>query len=90
VKGSEHIVAVDQLICAIGNGANPLLSKNWPELKVDEHGHILVDDHGMTNIPGVFAGGDIVTGAATVIEAMGAGKRAAQAIDAYLSARKET
>ncbi|MEI6971286.1 MAG: NADPH-dependent glutamate synthase [bacterium] len=85
VKGSEHIVEIDQLICAVGNGANPLLSKNWPELGVDKHGHIMVDGNGMTNVPGVFAGGDIVTGAATVIEAMGAGKRAAKAMGEYMS-----
>ncbi len=87
VKGSEHVIEIDQIICAIGNGANPLLSKSWPELKVDNHGHILVGENLMTNVPGVFAGGDIVTGAATVIEAMGAGKKAAAAIDAYIRGR---
>ena len=55
-----------------------------PDLKLDADGNIIVDDKGMTSIEGVFAGGDIVTGAATVIEAMGAGKRAARAIDRYL------
>ncbi len=84
VPGSEHVIPIDQLVMAIGNGANPLLSKSWPELVVDKHGHIPVDEKGMTNVPGVFAGGDIVTGAATVIEAMGAGKKAAKAIDDYL------
>ena len=86
VLGSEHVIEIDQFIVAIGNGANPLLSRSWPELKLDGHGHIAVDENLMTNVPGVFAGGDIVTGAATVIEAMGAGKRAAAAIDAYVNA----
>jgi glutamate synthase (NADPH/NADH) small chain len=84
VAGSEHVLDVDQFIIAIGNGPNPLLTKTWPELKLDARGNIPVDENQMTNLPGVFAGGDIVTGAATVIEAMGAGKRAARAIDAYL------
>jgi len=53
-------------------------------LKLNKYGNILVDDNGMTSLPGVFAGGDIVRGAATVILAMGDGKRAAQAMDAYL------
>lgn len=82
--GSEHVIECDLFIIAIGNGPNPLLTKNWPELALDKRGNIIVDANGMTNIPGVFAGGDIVTGAATVIEAMGAGKRAAKAIHAYL------
>ncbi len=84
VKGSEHIVPCDQLIVAIGNGPNPVLTKSFPELKLDKRGNIPVDEGMMTNVPGVFAGGDIVTGAATVIEAMGAGKKAAAAIDRYL------
>ena len=84
VKGSEHVVPCDQLIVAIGNGPNPILTKSFPELTLDKRGNIPVDERMMTNIPGVFAGGDIVTGAATVIEAMGAGKKAAAAIDEYL------
>ena len=84
VAGSEHIIPCDQLIVAIGNGPNPILTTSFPELILDRRGNIPVDDTMATNIPGVFAGGDIVTGAATVIEAMGAGKRAAEAIDAYL------
>ncbi len=87
VKGSEHIVPCDQLIVAIGNGPNPVLTKSFPGLTLDKRGNIPVDENTMmTNVPGVFAGGDIVTGAATVIEAMGAGKKAAAAIDAYLRA----
>ncbi len=85
IKGSEHIVPCDQLIVAIGNGPNPILTKSFPGLTLDKRGNIPVaDENMMTNVPGVFAGGDIVTGAATVIEAMGAGKKAAAAIDEYL------
>lgn len=84
IKGSEHVVPCDQLIIAIGNGPNPILTKSFPELTLNKRGNIPVDDDMMTNIAGVFAGGDIVTGAATVIEAMGAGKKAAAAIDRYL------
>jgi glutamate synthase (NADPH/NADH) small chain len=87
VQGSEHVVPVDQVVMAIGNLPNPLLTKTWKELQLDRRGNIPVDDNRMTNLNGVFAGGDIVTGAATVIEAMGAGKRAAQAIDAYLKTK---
>lgn len=72
------------MIVAIGNGPNPILTNSFPELQLDKRGNIPVDESMMTNIPGVFAGGDIVTGAATVIEAMGAGRRAAKAIDHYL------
>ncbi len=84
VKGSEHIVEVDEFIVAIGQGPNPMLTRDWPELKLNRKGNIEVDENQMTNLPGVFAGGDIVTGAATVIEAMGAGKIAARSIDRYL------
>jgi len=84
VAGSEHVIEVDQFVVAIGNGPNPVLTRNWPELALDKRGNIPVDENMMTNVRGVFAGGDIVTGAATVIEAMGAGKRAARAIDEYL------
>ncbi len=84
VKGSEHVIPCDLLIVAIGNGPNPILTKSFPTLALDKRGNIPVDEAMMTNIGGVFAGGDIVTGAATVIEAMGAGKKAAAAIDEYL------
>ncbi len=67
VKGSEHVIPVDLFVIAIGNLPNPLLTRNWPELKLDERGNIPVDGNRMTNLPGVFAGGDIVTGAATVM-----------------------
>ena len=71
-----------------GSRANPLLTGNTPGIHLNKWGNIVADPvTGATNLPGVYAGGDIVTGAATVIEAMGAGKRAARAIDAYLSGR---
>ena len=84
IPGSEHVLDCDAVIVAIGTRANPLLTSTCPELKLDRRGNILVDEQGLTNLPGVFAGGDIVRGAATVILAMGDGKRAATAIDTYL------
>ena len=84
VKDSHHILPVDEVIMAIGQSANPLVSSTTPALDVDKRGNIVADENGATSLPGVYAGGDIVTGAATVISAMGAGKKAAAAIDAYL------
>lgn len=85
VKGSEYVLDVDMVIMAIGQGPNPLIKQTTPVLAVNKRGNIIADENCATSIPGVFAGGDIVTGAATVISAMGAGKRAAAAIDGYLS-----
>jgi len=90
VSGSEHIVAIDACIVALGNDSNPLVPATTPGLKVNERGNIVVDDNGMTSIPGVFAGGDIVQGAATVILAMGDGRRAARGIRDYLAGRPGT
>jgi glutamate synthase (NADPH/NADH) small chain len=84
VAGSEFVVDCDVVVVAIGTRANPLLTATCPELKLNKWGNIEVDEHGMTNLPGVFAGGDIVRGAATVILAMGDGKVAARAMDEYL------
>ena len=85
VKGSEHTVDIDMVIVAIGQGPNPLLISSTPDLKTTEKGNIVADEITCkTSKRGVFAGGDIVTGAATVILAMGAGKKAAEAIDTYL------
>ena len=84
VPGSEFVIPCDVVVVAIGTKANPLLTATCPELKLNKWGNIVVDDNGMTSIPGVFAGGDIVRGAATVILAMGDGKRAAKAMDQYL------
>ena len=84
IKGSNFRMKVDTVVCAIGQGSNPLLPATMPGLKINEDGNILTDKNGMTSIEGVFAGGDIVTGAATVIAAMGAGKKCALAIGKYL------
>lgn len=89
VSGSEHVLDVQTVIIAIGNSPNPLLRTTTPSLEVNKKGGIVVDEEtGATSIPGVFAGGDAVTGAATVILAMGAGKRAAKGIDAYIKSKK--
>ncbi|MGA1871539.1 MAG: bifunctional dihydroorotate dehydrogenase B NAD binding subunit/NADPH-dependent glutamate synthase [bacterium] len=85
ITGSEHIIDVDVFIVAIGQGPNPLLTSRTPGIALTKKGNIIADEEtGATSRPGVFAGGDIVTGAATVILAMGAGKKAAKAIDQYL------
>jgi len=88
VPGSEFVVPCDVVVVAIGTRANPLLTSTCPDLKLNKQGNIIVDENGMTSLPGVFAGGDIVRGAATVILAMGDGKRAAKAIDNYLQLRR--
>ena len=89
VPGSEFTIDCDLAVVAIGNDPNPLLRRALPELKLGRTGTIEIDpETGATSIPGVFAGGDITTGAATVIEAMGAGKKAARGIDRYLSSSK--
>jgi len=85
VEGSEFTIDVDQVIVAIGQGANPLVASTTEGLETNKWGYIVADlETGATSKPGVYAGGDIVTGAATVILAMGAGRKAAQAIDEYL------
>lgn len=89
IKDSEFIIKTDLVIMAIGAGANPLLTSTLPTLELNKWGYIVADENGKTSIPGIFAGGDIVTGAATVISAMGAGKRAARAIDKYLKSKKK-
>lgn len=84
VKGSEFQLEVDTVIVAIGNKANPLIGQTTPDLKLNKWGNIIVDEQCRTSIEGVYAGGDIVLGAATVILAMGQGRVAAAAIDEYL------
>jgi glutamate synthase (NADPH/NADH) small chain len=84
IPGSEFVLPCEVVVVAIGTQANPLLTATAPDLKLNKWGNIVADENGMTNLPGVFAGGDIVRGAATVILAMGDGKRAARAMDEYL------
>ncbi len=84
VPGSEFTLDVDMVIQAIGTSPNPLLVSLIPGLERGRRGNVVVDKNGRTSIPHVYAGGDIATGAATVIEAMGSAKRAAAAIDAML------
>jgi glutamate synthase (NADPH/NADH) small chain len=85
IKGSEFVIDVDTVIVAIGNTANPLIQRTTEGLEVTKWGTIVVDEEtGKTSKEGVYAGGDVVSGVATVISAMGAGKRAARAIHEYL------
>lgn len=88
VKGSEHVLNVDVVIIAIGTSPNPLIKNTTKGLEVNARGGIIVDENGLTTKRGVYSGGDAVTGAATVISAMGAGKTAAKAIDEYLSGKR--
>ena len=85
IPGSEHDVECDAMIVALGNGSNPLLVKTTPGLNADNKGHITVDEKQATSHTKVWAGGDIVLGAATVILAMGEGRQAAAAINEYLA-----
>src|SRR5271165_6707568 len=87
IPGSEHEVECDQVVFAIGTNANPIIGQT-SRLLLDKRGYIACDDDLATSMAGVFAGGDIVTGAATVIEAMGAGRKAAASMKAYLGIRE--
>ncbi len=84
-EGSEHILDVETVVVAIGQTPNPLIKATTKGLETNQRGCIIADDHGATSLEGVYAGGDVVTGAATVILAMGAGKTAAESIDNLLS-----
>lgn len=84
VKESEFVMDVDTVIVAVGRTPNPIIQRTTQGLAVTKSGTIVTDENGKTNIEGVYAGGDIVTGEATVISAMGAGKRAARAIHEYI------
>ncbi len=85
IEGSEFSIECDLVVVAIGNDPNPLLPRAVPGLKMGRKGTIEIDPAtGQTSMKGIFAGGDIATGAATVIEAMGAGKAAARGINIYL------
>jgi len=88
IEGSEEKIKIDTALVAIGQSPNPLIPKTVKGLVIEKWGNIKTDDNGRTSIPGLFAGGDIATGAATVILAMGAGKRAARAIDVYIRSKK--
>jgi glutamate synthase (NADPH/NADH) small chain len=88
VKGSNFVIAADAVVIAIGNKPNPLISQTSPNLKTTKWGTLVVNEETMeTSTPGVFAGGDIVSGAATVISAMGQAKIAARSIHQYLQNR---
>ena len=87
IEGSEYEMPVDIVVVAIGNGPNPILQRTTQKISFSKWGNIIVNEDLSTSMPGVFAGGDIVTGSATVILAMGAGRRAAQSIDAYIQSR---
>ena len=89
IKGDIEIIPTNVAVIAIGNGSNPIISQTTPELDVNKWGNIIVDEKTMkTNMKGIFAGGDIVTGGATVILAMGAGRVAAANIHDYLNTGK--
>ncbi len=90
IAGSEFDMPVDTVIVAIGTGPNPIMAHTTPDLELTKRGNIAADEEtGATSKAGVFAGGDIVTGSATVILAMGAGRKAAKAIDEYLQSKKK-
>lgn len=86
-EGSNFVIDCDTVIMALGTSPNPLVKSTTPGLETDRRGCITADEHGATTREGVFAGGDAVTGAATVILAMGAGRKAAAAINAYLAGK---
>ena len=89
IPGSEYELPFDLVVIAIGNGSNPIIQRTTPDLRFNKWGNIVVNEDSMvTSKPGVYAGGDIVTGGATVILAMGAGRKAASAIDKYLQQSK--
>ena len=87
VPGSEFVIETDSVIMALGTSPNPLISRTTEGLEINRRGCIVADEVGQTSRKGVFAGGDAVTGAATVILAMGAGRKAAAAIDTYIKSK---
>jgi glutamate synthase (NADPH/NADH) small chain len=86
IEGSEHEMEVDTVIVSIGNDSNPLLTQTAGELETNKWGNIVTDEDGRTSMDRVYAGGDIVLGAATVILAMGEGRKAAASINQMLAA----
>ena len=89
IEGSEFELPVDTVIMAIGTSPNPLIKATTKGLDVNSHGGIIVSETGLTSREAVWAGGDAVTGAATVISAMGAGKLAAKSIDEYIKSKED-
>jgi len=90
ITDSEYELPIDMIVIAIGSGSNPTIQNTTPDLEFNKRGNILVDEQTMaTNKTGVYAGGDIVTGGATVILAMGAGRKAATSINNYLHSLTE-
>ncbi|MEE1199341.1 MAG: FAD-dependent oxidoreductase, partial [Christensenellales bacterium] len=88
-EGSEFTLEIDTMVMSIGTSPNPLIRSTTPGLETNRHGCIVTrGEDGLTSREGVFAGGDVVTGAATVILAMGAGKNAAAAIDEYIQNKR--
>ena len=88
IPGSEFVMELDAVIMSLGTSPNPLIRSTTPGLETNDHGCLIVDENESTTKEGVYAGGDAVTGAATVILAMGAGKKAAAAIDEYIKNKK--
>ena len=88
LPAANSSLEVEAAIVATGNGSNPLINKTTPGLASNKYGNIIADETGKTSREGVWAGGDIVIGAATVIKAMGAGKKAAAAIHEYVLSKK--
>ncbi len=86
-KGSEFILDVDCVVMSIGTSPNPLIRNTTEGLETNRKGCFVADENGLTSREGVYAGGDAVTGAATVILAMGAGKTAAKAMDEYIKSK---
>lgn len=89
IEGSNFFLDCDLVVISVGAGANPLLTATMKDIELNKWGYIVADETGKTSVEGVYAGGDIVTGMATVIQAMGAGREAANAIHAYLMGSEE-
>jgi glutamate synthase (NADPH/NADH) small chain len=87
VLDADFVIDCDTVIIAVGTRPNPLLKAAAPGIELSRRGYVVTDEDGATNLPGVFSGGDIVTGSATVILAMGAGKKSARAMDRWLRER---
>ena len=87
IAGSEFVLPADTVIVAIGQRPNPIIAKTTPELKTTERGVLALDDQGKTTVPGVYAGGDIIRGGATVLLAMKDGIEAARRINTYLEGK---